>query len=679
MTNLDAAELGKGLATISSKRKKKASQRNRNRRKQAGGSNRLEAQEFRAAGYDASGNNNKSLYGESEKGEQKRELSKEHDDSQGKEPVIDDKHDKDDDGHQDDDDKYPHPPKPPGPNPPDPPEPPGPNPPEPPGPNPPEPPGPQPDDPITEAQIRARLSGLFRRQFAFADSYSDYGSRAALLQQTIGASAVPPVQPVWSGVTFSNANFNWQIGLQRNLGIETPTVEIPGLPATPFYALANPFIGQLPAVPNGGGSSYAIGGATTGTLNLFELLTPEGANEADIAGTGIQSQLLTALELDNIELDSRTLSIIWGGGNDLLVGERSGADLTSTFRAILEQLRDDLIALVRNGGARQVMLAALGPLQGLVDGVPYQTPFLTGLIAKAEAAPSDSYLKEWLNLIRNGGIQDFQASVLAMVEEVQAMYPYTNLMGLIPEYEAFSREFGKAYGSFSNYGINNTLSYAQLSGITTNEETNSFLYFDPVHPTQSGQVMLERGIELTLIREKDAIHMSTLSNFQTGDNQDNILTGGIDNDDIRGRGGKDQIRGRKGWDDLRGDDGDDRLWGGLGNDKIDGGLGSDELEGGQGSDFFQFNRRDANGKDVDVIVDFKPEQGDRLGIATVTNNSKLFEGSQWIYIGSNEFTGTADELRFSGNMLSGDIDGDGKADLQIRLKGLETFDPEWIS
>ena len=569
----------------------------------------------------------------------------------------------DDDDERDNDPKHPDQPKPPGPH--DPPI--------------PEPPAPTPDDRINEAEIRALLSDLFRQQYAFADSYSDYGSRAAILQQTIGASDAPPVQPAWSGVTFSNANFNWQIGLRRSLGIKTPTVDLPGLPAEPFYALANPYVGQLPTVPKGGGSSYAIGGATTGTLNLFEILAPEAANAARIAGTGMQAQIQTALQVGEIELDSRTLSVVWGGGNNLLVGEQAGASLASTLDTILEQLRDELIALVRNGGGRQVLLGALAPLQGSVDGVAYQMPFLTDLLAKAEAASSGSYLKEWLNLINNGGIQEFQASVLAMVEEVQAMYPYANLMGFIPEYQSFSREFGKAYGKFSDYGIKNTLSYAQLSGSTPDLETDSFLYFDSVHATKSGQVMLERGIELTLIREIAAIRRSTLAEFQIGNSRDNILTGGLTNDGIRGGAGRDRIAGRQGWDDLRGDRDDDVISGGRGNDKVQGGLGSDILKGNRDADFFQFKRSDANGRDVDTIADFKPQKGDRLGIATVLDPGNLFEGSQWIYIGSNEFTGSAGELRYSGNILRGDVDGDGNADLQIRLPGVATFNPDLIS
>lgn len=624
-----------------------------------------------------------------------------------------DDHRGDDDHHGDDDHKHPHPPKPPGPPNPPPPEPPGPPnppPPEPPGPpnpppptppgppnppppqppgppnpppptppGPPEPPTPPPDDRITEAEIRAALSGLFRRQYAFADSYSDYGSRAALLQQSLGASEVPPVQPPWSGVSFSNANFNWQIGLRRSLGINTPTVELPGLPANPFYAIPNPYIGQLPVVPKGGGSSYAIGGATTGTLNLWEVLAQDAANAAKIAGTGIQGQIQTALQVDKLQLDSRSLSVLWGGGNDLLVAEGAGASLSSTLETVLDQLREDLIALVRNGEGRQVLLGALAPLQGTVNGVAYQMPFLTALLAKAEAAPSGSYLKEWQSYINGGGIQEFQASVLAMVEEVQAMYPYANLMGLVPEYEAFSQEFGKAYGSFANYGINNTLGYAQLSGTTPEQDANSFLYFDSVHATKSGQVMLERGIELTLIREKSAIKASTLTKFQVGNNKDSVLTGTFSNDGIRGRGGNDRITGRRGWDDLRGERGADQIYGGRGNDKIAGGVGNDYMKGNLGADFFYFNRADANGRNRDTIAGFRPQQGDRLGINTVIAPTDLFEGSQWNYIGSNAFTGQAGELRFSGSTLQGDVTGDGEADLRIRLQGITTFSTDWIS
>jgi Ca2+-binding RTX toxin-like protein len=486
-------------------------------------------------------------------------------------------------------------------------------------------------------------------------------------------------------VTFSNANFNWQLGVLRNMGIKTPKLQGPGFLAEPFYALANPYIGQLTKVPEGGGTSFAIGGATAGTSNLFELLTPEAASAYRITNTGIANQIQQAISVDpilkrnKVKQNSRTLVTLWGGSNDLLVANESENSLAGTLESILGTLRSDLIALVRNGGARQVLAGALAPLQGVVDGKPYQMPFLSGLIAAAETAPEGSYLKEWLRVISDGGIQQFQIAFLEMVSEVQAMYPYANLMGFIPEYEAFSRKFGEKYGTFKDYGIENTLGYAQASGTTPAAEGNRFLYFDPAHATESGQVMLERGIELTLLSEQDAIKSSTLNKVKKGDKRDNIMIGGKTNDGFKGRKGNDLLRGKKGWDDLRGDDGRDQIEGGKGRDLIMGGKGSDTMRGGGGADFFLFTSKDANGDDRDVIVDFKGKKGDRLGISTVNSATGLFGESGWTYIGSASFTGQTGELRFSNETLKGDINGDGIADLKIRLEGVSVFQQNWIS
>jgi hypothetical protein len=486
-------------------------------------------------------------------------------------------------------------------------------------------------------------------------------------------------------VTFSNANFNWQLGVLRNMGIKTPKLQGPGFLAEPFYALANPYIGQLTKVPEGGGTSYAIGGATAGTSNLYEILTPEAASAYRITNTGIANQIEQAISIDPVlkrnkaKQNSRTLVTLWGGSNDLLVANESESNLAETFETILETLRSDLIALVRNGGARQVLAGSLAPLQGVVDGKPYQMPFLSGIIAAAETAPEGSYLKEWLSVINDGGIQQFQIAFLEMVSEVQAMYPYANLMGFIPEYETFSREFGEKYGNFKDYGIENTLDYAQDSGTTPAAEGNRFLYFDPAHATESGQVMIERGIELTLLSERDAIKNSTLNKVKKGNKRDNVMIGGKTNDGFKGRGGNDHLRGKKGWDDLRGDDGRDQIEGGKGRDMIMGGRGNDTMRGGGGRDFFFFTSQDANGEDRDVIVDFKGKKGDRLGIATVASTTGLFGESGWTFIGSETFTGQAGELRFFNEMLQGDINGDGTADLKIKLEGVKMFKESWIS
>jgi Ca2+-binding RTX toxin-like protein len=121
------------------------------------------------------------------------------------------------------------------------------------------------------------------------------------------------------------------------------------------------------------------------------------------------------------------------------------------------------------------------------------------------------------------------------------------------------------------------------------------------------------------------------------------------------------------------------LSGGLGNDVLQGGGGDERLKGGRGADFFSFTAADTEPGEIDRILDFTPEQGDRLGIDAVLGISKSLAGNGWTYIGQDSFSGTAGELRFADGLLQGDLSGDGSATLQIRLDGITSFNPEWIS
>jgi hypothetical protein len=83
--------------------------------------------------------------------------------------------------------------------------------------------------------------------------------------------------------------------------------------------------------------------------------------------------------------------------------------------------------------------------------------------------------------------------------------------------------------------------------------------------------------------------------------------------------------------------------------------------------------------ELDRILDFNPEQGDRLGINAVLGLSNSLSGAGWTYIGSDSFDGSAGQLRFDSGLLQGDLNGDGRAELQIRLDGISTFNTDWIS
>lgn len=87
---------------------------------------------------------------------------------------------------------------------------------------------------------------------------------------------------------------------------------------------------------------------------------------------------------------------------------------------------------------------------------------------------------------------------------------------------------------------------------------------------------------------------------------DDVLLGHGGNDRIGGKGGDDILLGGAGDDALWGDDGDDILRGGLGNDTLTG----DDFSGGSGADIFIL----AAGEGMDMIMDF--EVGiDLIGLA----------------------------------------------------------------
>ena len=95
------------------------------------------------------------------------------------------------------------------------------------------------------------------------------------------------------------------------------------------------------------------------------------------------------------------------------------------------------------------------------------------------------------------------------------------------------------------------------------------------------------------------------------------VVGGKDNDRLSGDAGDDLVLGNLGSDTLSGGDGSDTLRGGQDNDLIAGGAGDDWLSGDRGADtlvggagadiFHSFG-----GADLDVILDFHFDEGDRL-------------------------------------------------------------------
>jgi serralysin len=170
----------------------------------------------------------------------------------------------------------------------------------------------------------------------------------------------------------------------------------------------------------------------------------------------------------------------------------------------------------------------------------------------------------------------------------------------------------------------------------------------------------------------------------TGGN--NILRGGNGNDQLEGLGGNDRLYGGSGKDilygdsgndDLYGDSGNDRLYGGSGNDDLVGGSGNDLLVGDSGNDFlvggtgadtFRFNKTSDSrvGSQRDVIDDFRPEsEDDVIDLRSIDADTGRSGNNAFTFIGKSAFSGEAGELRYSGTIISGDVNGDGRADFEI--------------
>jgi hypothetical protein len=161
--------------------------------------------------------------------------------------------------------------------------------------------------------------------------------------------------------------------------------------------------------------------------------------------------------------------------------------------------------------------------------------------------------------------------------------------------------------------------------------------------------------------------------------------GNSGNDTLSGGAGNDSLWGGSGQDRLDGGAGNDNLKGEAGNDRITGGLGRDKMWGGAGKDVFDFNsvKESKVGAQRDIIYDFKSGQ-DRIDLRDIDANTRFKGNQKFAWTGSEApflspkdgsaflkagFTGKAGELRYENGLLMGDVNGDGRADFQIKVVG----------
>ncbi len=114
----------------------------------------------------------------------------------------------------------------------------------------------------------------------------------------------------------------------------------------------------------------------------------------------------------------------------------------------------------------------------------------------------------------------------------------------------------------------------------------------------------------------------------------------------------------------------DALFGSAGANQLTGGAGLDQMTGRGGADQFVFaTRGDAPviADFIDIIADFSRAQGDKVNLSAIDANLTTTGNQAFTFIGTAAFSNRAGQLRFQDEILSGDVNGDGRLDFRIGL------------
>ncbi len=143
--------------------------------------------------------------------------------------------------------------------------------------------------------------------------------------------------------------------------------------------------------------------------------------------------------------------------------------------------------------------------------------------------------------------------------------------------------------------------------------------------------------------------------------------------------------GNAGANQIKGNAGSNSLYGAGGDDTLTGGLGRDILSGGEGFDTFDYNAVAETGKSAttrDRILDFVQGE-DQIDLSSIDAYSKLGGDQAFTWRATSGFSGGSGQIRFvkqdlTGSLndrtiVSGDINGDKRADFHIELAGLHNL------
>jgi VCBS repeat-containing protein len=224
----------------------------------------------------------------------------------------------------------------------------------------------------------------------------------------------------------------------------------------------------------------------------------------------------------------------------------------------------------------------------------------------------------------------------------------------------------------NTYGIEGT-GVTENSSKTTESQTNAYGKLTVTKAT--GAYTFEANdsaIEALKVKASATFKVTTTSS--DGKNDSDTLTINIIQKGITESKGHDKLNGTNANNKFDGLAGNDTIKGLGGNDFITGGLGKDILYGGKGKDTFDFNATAESkiGGLRDIIKDFS--DGDKIDLSGIDANIKTKVDNKFKFIDSSAFHKIAGELILVKGVLSGDNNGDGKADFQIAITGVNNLD-----